>query len=326
MGAGTRGTEIGNRIDGTKAGEDMGGKQLNGLREERGRWMIIRRRSGDVIEESSVWVSANTKPRRNKRKGTTTAQKQDENERDAVKRLARIINANYAHGDLFLTLKYDDEGFAKLARTAVANRKEGQSTEDAVLEAAEHDRDNFLRRLKRTLKKQGMDPSEIRIVASTSDMDGKTEEFVRPHHHLVIPRVTFEEAACLWHNGSVEYQILRDQKDYTPLAAYICKQVRRRPDAKKWTTTRNMKKTIVNERWAKPGEVLKPDRHARLTGHNQWEPGKPQYIRFVVGAPLPAGRGVRKKLEEALEAAGLEGCLGEIEQYGGPPDGNGDGK
>ena len=281
---------------------------MDNMREERGRWMVIRRTSGKVVELSTVFVSANTKPRRNRRKGTTTAQKQDENERDAVKRLARIINANYAHGDLLLTAKYDDDGFGNLAQRAMADRKEGESIEDAVLRAAEHDASLYLRRLQRQLKNQGVDPDKIRIVVSTSDMDGETGEFVRPHHHIILPRVSFEVAAKAWHLGSVEYQILRDQDDYTPLAAYICRQVRRRPDAKKWRTTRNMKKTVVNERWAAEGEILKPDRHGKLTGHNNWDSGKPQYIRFVKGAALPAGRGERKKLEEALEAAGLTRC------------------
>jgi len=297
----------------------MSGQEYE-LRKERGRWMVIRRTSGRVVELSTVFVPANTKPRRNKRKGTTTAQKQDENERDAVKRLARILNANYTHGDLFLTCKYDDDGFAKLARTAIANRKEGQNTEDAVLEAAEHDLDNFLRRLKRHLKNKGIPSEDIRIVSSTSDMNGKTGEFVRPHHHLVVPRITFEEAAKLWNNGSVEYQILKDQDDYTPLAAYICAQVRRRPDAKKWSTTRNMKKTVVNERWADEGEILKPDRHGKLTGHNNWESGKPQYIRFVKGAAMPAGRGARKRLEEAMEALVQMDGENAVRNYLGPPE------
>ena len=215
---------------------------MNSIGEERGRWMVIRRTSGKVVELSTVFVSANTKPRRNKRKGTTTAQKQDENERDAVKRLARIINANFSHGDLFLTVKYDDDGFGDLAQRALADRKEGESIEDAVMRAAEHDASLYLRRLRRILGKENV---ELRAIVSTSDMDGETGEFVRPHHHIILPRVSFEAAAKAWHLGSVEYQILRDQDDYTPLAAYLCRQVRRRPDAKKWTTTRNMKKTIV---------------------------------------------------------------------------------
>lgn len=294
---------------------------LNGLREERGRWMIIRRTSGKVVELSTVWVPANTKPRRNRRKGTTTAQKHDENERDAIKRLARLINANFSHGDLFLTVKYDDEGFGQIVKEAMATKGEGENIEDAVLRCAEKESRNYLRRLKRTLDKQDV---ELKFINSTSDMDGETGEIVRPHSHIILPRVSFEEAANQWHLGSVEYQILRDQDDYTALAAYIVKQVRRRPDAKKWTASRNLKKPIINERWAEPGEILKPDRHGKLTGRNQWEAGKPQYIRFVKGTALPAGRGPRKRLEEALADAGLRDCVGGVLRYSGPPKEDGE--
>lgn len=290
----------------------------SGMREERGRWMVVRRTSGKVVELSTVFVPANVKPRRNKRKGTTTAQKRDENERDAIKRLARILNANYIHGDLLLSVKYDDEGYADLIQRGLAHQQEGESVEDAVLRAAEADASLYLRRLRRVLDKEGV---ELRAVVSTSDMDGDTGEMVRPHHHIVLPRVSFEAAAKAWHMGSVEYQILRDQEDYTPLAAYICRQVRRRPDAKKWRTTRNMKKTVVNERWAEEGEILKPDRHGKLTGHNAWESGKPQYIRFVKGSALPAGRGARKKLEEAMEAA--QAARQEERAHRYPPGGDG---
>ena len=51
---------------------------MTGDQKERGRWMVIRRTSGRVVELSTVFVPANVKPRRNKRRGTTTAQKQDE--------------------------------------------------------------------------------------------------------------------------------------------------------------------------------------------------------------------------------------------------------
>ena len=259
--------------------------------------MVIRRTSGRVVELSTVWVSAQTRPRRNRRKGATTAQKQDENERDCVKRLARAINCNFTHGDLWLTARYDDKGLARLEQQARARRAEGQSWEDALLDAAERDAANYLRRLSRVLAKDGIC---LKYIVSTADRDGETGEEVRPHHHIILPRVSFEAAAKAWDGGSVDYQILRDQADYTPLAVYLCRQVRRRPDRKKYRPSRNLKKPLVNERWAKPGEELRPDPGATLTGRNDWEPGKPQYIRFVKGDKLPAGRGKRKKQEEAM--------------------------
>ena len=245
--------------------------------------MVIRRTSGRVVELSTVWVSANTKPRRNRKKGTTSAQKQDENERDCVKRLARAINCNFSHGDLLLTPKYDEAGMERLEAWARAHQGPEQSWEDAMMDAAEREAGNYMRRLTRAMKKQGVE--RVRYILITSDMDGKTGEGVRLHHHLILPRVSFDEAARLWHLGTVDYQILRAQDDYTPLAEYLMRQVRRRPNAKKYTCSRNLDKPVVSQRWARPGEELRPDRGGKLTHRNEWEPGKPQYIRFVKGTP-----------------------------------------
>lgn len=248
--------------------------------------MVIRRRSGRTVELSTVWVGANAKPRKARRKGSSSAQKLDDNEKDAVKRLARLFNCNCAYGDLLLTPKYDGEGYARLEKWARENLRDGESWEDAVVRAAEREGSLYLDRVRRELKKQGV---ECWYILLTSDMDGETGELVRPHHHLVIPRVSFEAAAKLWTLGTVDYQILKDQEDYTALAVYLCKQVRRRPDAKKWTCSRNLKRPAVSTRWAKAGEELRPERGTVLVDRNQWEPGKPQYIRFVE-KPLPSER------------------------------------
>ena len=248
--------------------------------------MVIRRRSGKTVELSTVWVGRNAKPRRARRKGTSTVQKMDENERDAVKRLARLLNCNCRYGDLLLTPKFDTEGFARLEEWARENIREGENWEDAVIRAAEREGRLYLERVKYELKKRGVKCWYIMI---TSDMDGETGGLVRPHLHLVIPRVSFEVAAQKWELGTVDYQVLKDQEDYTALAVYLCKQVRHRPDAKKWTCSRNLKRPIVSTHWAKPGEELRPDRGTVLVDRNQWEPGKPQYIRFVE-KPLPSER------------------------------------
>lgn len=150
--------------------------------------MVIRRLSGRVVELSTVWVSANMRPRRNRRKGSTSAQKQDANERDCVKRLARVINCNFSHGDLLLTPKYDEAGMARLTAWAAQHQGEGQSWEDALLDAAEREGRNYMRRLGRALNRQG---AELRYILITSDIDGETGEAVRLHHHIIIPRVGY---------------------------------------------------------------------------------------------------------------------------------------
>ncbi|MEG1577341.1 MAG: hypothetical protein RR336_01095 [Oscillospiraceae bacterium] len=247
---------------------------------ERGvKCMVIRRRSGNVVEESTVYVDPNVKPRRNKRKGATTAEKQEGNENSCARRLGRAINCNFSFGDLWTTPKYDDEGYARLTAWAEEHRGAEQSMEDALIEAAEREGQNYMRRVAWLLKKKGV--QNFRYILITTDMDGKTGEAVRPHHHLIAPRISFEEAAKCWTLGTVDYQTLKQQDDYTPLAVYLMRQVRRRPDAKKYTCSRNLKKPLVNERWAKPGEVLKPDRGGKLVDCNEWQPGRPQYIRFV---------------------------------------------
>lgn len=146
--------------------------------EERGRWMVIRRKSGWVIEESTVFVPAQVKPRRNKRKGTTTAQKQDENERDSEKRLGRDLNCNFGYGDLLLTAKYDARGMAVLEERARVLQREGQSWEDALMEAAEREGKNYTRRVGRMLAAQGV---AFKYILITSDMDGETGTAVRLH-------------------------------------------------------------------------------------------------------------------------------------------------
>ena len=67
--------------------------------------------SGNVIEKSKFWVGAAARPR-GKRTAPTTRRKQDQNDRDAVKRLARSINCNFGYKDLLVTLEYDAAGFA----------------------------------------------------------------------------------------------------------------------------------------------------------------------------------------------------------------------
>lgn len=258
------------------------------------------------MEESTVYVSANTKPRKCRRKGTTSAQKQDENERDCVKRCARTINCNFSHGDLLLTPKYDGAGWARLETWAKEHQGQEEGWEDALLRAAEREGRLYLERIKRALESQGI---TCRWMLFTSDMDGETGELVRPHHHLILPRVVFEVAAAKWDLGTVDYQILRDQDDYTPLAEYLCRQVRRRPDAKKWSCSRNLKKPIVSTRWAKPEEELRPDPKAVLVERNQWEPGKPQYIRFVK-RPLPSERTFPNTARRAGAGATSDGNSG----------------
>lgn len=259
-------------------------------------WMIRRIRSGTVIEESAFPVAPNVKPRRGRRRGGTTARKQDANDRNCVRRFARVLNCNFEPGDLLLQPTWDDAALYALAE----GLQDGDLEE--LRERAEHALSLFLRRLGRELKKTGI---ELRAVWLTSDMDGDTGEVVRIHHHVIVKAegLRMEDGELwagsrrmdeIWGRGRVDWKPLQHQEDYSQLAAYLMRQVRRRPDARKYSCTRNLKKPVlVSERIVWRVRELKVPKGGRLLHRDAWEPGMPQYIRYT--APAKAAKEVRRE-------------------------------
>lgn len=255
-------------------------------------YMIRKIRSGKVVEESKFQVAANVRPRRGRRRGATSTRKQDQNDRSAEKRFARVLNCNFTAGDLLLQPTWTDGALYQLAD----GLQEGDL--DELRRRAEHALSLFLRRLSRELKKQKI---ELRAVWLTSDMNGDTGELVRIHHHVIVRAegLRMEGGALyvgarrvddVWGMGSVDWKPLQHQDDYTQLAVYLMRQVRRRPDARKYSCTRNLKKPVVTERIVYTARELKLPKGARLLHRDAWEPGMPQYIRYVAPERKP-GRG-----------------------------------
>lgn len=257
-------------------------------------YMIRKIRSGNIVEETCFPVSPNVKPRAARRRGATAAlpRKQDANERAAVKRLARLIHCNYEPGDLLLGPGYTEESLRRLTADADPDDM------DELRRRAEHDVELFLRRLSRALEREGV---ELRYIAMTSDMDGDTGEAVRLHHHVLVKAdgIRMEDGELyvgkrrmsdIWGHGHVDYKPLSHQDDYSRLAAYLMRQVRRIPDARKYKASRNLKKPVlVSERIVYVSRELRVPRGARLLHRDQYTPGEVQYIRYT--APVrEAGR------------------------------------
>ncbi|MEG1491623.1 MAG: hypothetical protein RR394_05160 [Oscillospiraceae bacterium] len=242
--------------------------------ESGGKWMIKKYVSGKVVEKSKFWVPEQTK--RRSKKNASSSRKRDENDRNAVKQLARIINCNFSHGDLWLTLNYSDKGLKTLCE-ACPGRENGEMEE--LKDAADHELDNFLRRMRREMKKLGID---LRAVALTSDIDGDSGKTARLHHHIIMPRAAFEICQKQWKLGGVDYQLLRDQPDYTPLAVYLCKQVRRKENQNRWKATRNLLKPVITETETyKEGELHAP-RGSRVLSIGKYdEEIGTHYIRYI---------------------------------------------
>ena len=241
--------------------------------------MIRETISGAVTECSKFYVPEGTRPR-SSRRGKSSPRKQDNNDRDAVKRLARILNCNFRAGDALVTLTY----------AAETERAEGEKRVK-----------NFLRRLKRQAEKAGL---TFRWVLVSSEQTDEGEQ-ARLHHHLVLSGdllrfdgqerrwyIGKQPAEEAWGLGWADVRTLRDQKDYTPVAVYLVRQARREPDAKKYRCSRNLcHPAPVGERIVKPGHQPWIPRGAVVLERSEYTQESPcQYVRYLL-PEKPTGRG-----------------------------------
>ena len=155
-----------------------------------GYFVISTYEAGDVGEKTKFFVPGK-RPENGKlsRRQKNAVKKQEQNEYSSQKRLAREINANFKAGDLFLGLDYSDEGLDRIMKWGRKHGLEVDSTDDAqrqnaIWEAAAHELDIALRRVKRRLEKESI---ELKAIYCTSDMDGKTGECKRVHLHVLLP-------------------------------------------------------------------------------------------------------------------------------------------
>lgn len=249
-----------------------------------GYWVVRTYEAGPVGEKTKFWIPG-VRADRQTRREKSEIRKQEQNEYSAVKQVARLINANYKPGDLLLGLDYSEEGVERLLAWAESQGAD-LSTEDEeermnfIREAAEHEMRLVLRRVKRELDKAG---AALRYIAVTSDMDGDTGETVRIHHHLLVPAEARDAFVEKWKGmGGVDWSPLSDQEDYTPIAEYLIRQVRRVPDAKKYVSSRNLVRPQPKDRVALTDAELRVPKGGKLLHRNEFQPGRAQYIRYVL--------------------------------------------
>ena len=214
--------------------------------------------------------------------------------------LARLLNCNYTHGDALLTLTFIDEALERC----------GGTFEGAVKEAK-----NFLDRIARRMKKHG---DILKWVLVPSEVDGETGETVRLHCHIVINSAglrmedrTFtlygEPLDDTWGRGTVDVQLLRDQKDYYPLALYLIRQARNIPDGKKYTSSRNMEKPKVEYTYVLTPTQLRVPAGATTLPGTRYEPELGvNFVRYIPREKDPA-RKIGGRKEMAVACAGEEG-------------------
>ena len=135
---------------------------------------------GDYLEVNIYPVYRAATSRRSKAKPTPEAQKKL-NEKNAARRLERLINANFTPDDVKCELSYRP------------------GCEPSDISGAVRDARNFMRRLKRVREKKGL--PELKYIYVTE----KGEKSGRFHHHVVISGgATPRELAECWGLGYVQ--------------------------------------------------------------------------------------------------------------------------
>jgi len=148
------------------------------------------------------------------------------NDKNAKKHLIRIVNTNFTKKDIWITLTYQD---ARLP---------------ADLQQAKKDMQNYIRRLKRHIKKHNLPELKYVYVTEYQDAEGKKKK--RVHHHMIMNFADRDVAEELW-NGGGRTQTRRLQPDdfgLEGLTRYITKE-KSGSNQKRYTASRNLKQPKV---------------------------------------------------------------------------------
>ena len=226
-----------------------------------GYYIVRTYRAGDVGEKIKFWVPG-PRPSKVRRRDTREVDRiEKKNRGQAVKVLARLMNANFRRGDLLLTLTYDDEHLP-------ADREE-----------ARHRMELAIRRVKRAMQREGV---PLLYIAVTSDLNPETGEVVRLHHHLVVNRAALPFFREKWGQGDVDREKLWEkQGDRTPMAVYLLSQVRGEKEERKYVSSRNLIRPAPKDRTAQNGALLRCPKGTVLLYMGEVRPYQPQYIRYV---------------------------------------------
>ena len=238
--------------------------------------------AGLVCEKIKYWVPGK-RPTKAGRVTSAEIKKQEQNETQTIRAAARVLNENFKAGDIILGLDYSDEGLSAIISKHISDEAVFESEEEkleCMYEAASHEMKLFLRRVKRECDKQNIVFKYG--VAVTSDMDGKTGELVRVHHHLVINKEALEIAQVKWPFGGVHFKPLSNQPDYTDVAGYFIRQTRKIKDAKKFVCSRNLVRPVPKDRIVPSSAEIRVPAKCVLLHRSEFKPGRPQYIRYLM--------------------------------------------
>lgn len=197
----------------------------------------------------------------------SSAARQRMNIKQSARKLELLIAANFAPGDLTVTLTYDNEHLPTDRQAAVQRLRK------------------FLRQLKAVRRSRGQQTPYIYVTEGLHDGG-------RVHHHLILNAVgnDLEEIQSLWPCGLVELDKLGAVSDFCAIAEYLTKEPRdglRGNGARCWTPSLGLNRPVEENTpvdddltlAAPPGAIILESDGMR----NEW--GEFAYIKYILPAP-----------------------------------------
>ncbi len=226
--------------------------------------------SGRMIEEIKYPSSTSPAPSPTSKPTKLPDEKALENLRRRIRNLGRWINNSFTSEDHFVFLSYSQIAYAKLR----AGKPDKVRASDYMYAVAEEEILKFIERCRYQCNILGIPFVYIFV---TSKMNGKTGNYARIHHHMIVNAAALDIVKRSWRNGFVRSKHLFKRVDYTELAAYMLHQVTHRKDAKSYGRSKNLKKPIVTVKtlWD-PTQELTPPEGARVLE------ARPYYLRYTL--------------------------------------------
>lgn len=177
---------------------------------------------GEYLEVDIFPVFEYQRGRSRKRKPTTEMQKKL-NQRNAERKLIRLLNTNFTKHDIRFDLTYSPEN------------------EPPTPEDAQRQLQNFLRRVKRYRKKHELPDLKYVAVTEQGSKSG------RLHHHIVMSGgIDINTLAEIWGKGYTTAKPLQfDENGIAGIAVYLVKEPIL---GKRWCASRNLEQPKTSER------------------------------------------------------------------------------
>lgn len=189
------------------------------------------------------------------KKGESSTQQKNLNDKRSKRRFVQIANTNFGEGDLHISATYNEKHLP------------------ITLEEAERNAHNYLDRIKRKMKKEtGQDLKYMLVTEYTPEgdegqrltlegMEDKGTKAVRIHHHIIINGgLGRDELELMWSKGRINWKRVQDpeyRKNIDYLGFVNCDRLqpnengieglvnyinKRKKGCKKWSTSMNLKK------------------------------------------------------------------------------------